>query len=236
MRYLPLIVLVLIALSLSAQINTEYYSFCPNSPIVKDHEGNVYRTVQIGTQCWMAENMRCKSSPTGNFWMQNPVFSAAQPMYSAYYATPTEEKYGLLYNWAAAMDINFKNQSQKSAFKNQRGICPLGWHIPNISEWEELFSTLGGNSIAGESMKATSMSWEPQSVYRRNIGGFDATPAGAYTENGYKYYGLNAYFWSSISFSRSEAWCAILYDFKSEIYNYLDYKCYGHSVRCIRDY
>lgn len=237
MKFNPFVILFLtITLYLSGQTEPgRMYMFCHSEPTVKDHEGNIYRTVQIGSQCWMAENMRCTTSPTGKTWLHNPSFTASHPLYAAYYANPIIERYGILYNWAAAMDIYDNHHKNTKGDTYHRGICPAGWHLPNSKEWEQLFDELGGNHVAGELMKSSSQLWEPYAVTIRDVGGFDATPAGAYTEDGYRYSTMQALFWSSTSFSKSQAWCAIIYDFKSEIYNYLDYKCYGHSVRCVKD-
>ena len=212
------------------------YSFCPEAPVVRDHEGNLYRTVQIGSQCWMAENMRCTSSPTGHKWYRNPYFSASQPEYAAYYATPMDPRHGILYNWAAAMDLSaHQSSSGKATAGRVRGICPEGWRLPNNEDWDQLFSTLGGHKIAGEKMKEPSQMWDPYYSILRDNTGFDAVPAGSYTEKGLQDYGLQTYFWCADNFSRTEAWCCILYDYKNDGYSYLDYKCYGHSVRCVKD-
>ena len=212
------------------------YSFCPEAPVVRDHEGNLYRTVQIGSQCWMAENMRCTSSPTGHKWYRNPYFSASQPEYAAYYATPMDPRHGILYNWAAAMDFSaHQSSSGKATAGRVRGICPEGWRLPNNEDWDQLFSTLGGHKIAGEKMKEPSQMWDPYYSILRDNTGFDAVPAGSYTEKGLQDYGLQTYFWCADNFSRTEAWCCILYDYKNDGYSYLDYKCYGHSVRCVKD-
>ena len=212
------------------------YSFCPEAPVVRDHEGNLYRTVQIGPQCWMAENMRCTSSPTGHKWYRNPYFSASQPEYAAYYATPMDPRHGILYNWAAAMDFSaHQSSSGKATAGRVRGICPEGWRLPNNEDWDQLFSTLGGHKIAGEKMKEPSQMWDPYYSILRDNTGFDAVPAGSYTEKGLQDYGLQTYFWCADNFSRTEAWCCILYDYKNDGYSYLDYKCYGHSVRCVKD-
>lgn len=212
------------------------YSFCPEAPVVRDHEGNLYRTVQIGSQCWMAENMRCTSSPSGHKWYRNPYFSASQPEYAAYYATPMDPRHGILYNWAAAMDLSaHQSSSGKATAGRVRGICPEGWRLPNNEDWDQLFSTLGGHKIAGEKMKEPSQMWDPYYSILRDNTGFDAVPAGSYTEKGLQDYGLQTYFWCADNFSRTEAWCCILYDYKNDGYSYLDYKCYGHSVRCVKD-
>jgi len=212
------------------------FSFCPEAPVVRDHEGNLYRTVQIGSQCWMAENMRCTSSPTGHKWYRNPYFSASQPEYAAYYATPMDPRHGILYNWAAAMDLSaHQSSSGKATAGRVRGICPEGWRLPNNEDWDQLFSTLGGHKIAGEKMKEPSQMWDPYYSILRDNTGFDAVPAGSYTEKGLQDYGLQTYFWCADNFSRTEAWCCILYDYKNDGYSYLDYKCYGHSVRCVKD-
>ncbi|MCR4879110.1 MAG: hypothetical protein K5901_07330 [Bacteroidales bacterium] len=213
----------------------QFDSFCSSAPIVKDHEGNTYRTVQIGSQCWMAENMRCTSSPSGARWYYNPSFTAAQPEFAAYYASPANPRHGFLYNWAAAMDLTTHQTSNKPVMHPFRGICPSGWHLPSNEEWSQLFQTLGGHHIAGEAMRAPTQMWEPYYSVDCSKTGFDATPAGAYTENGYQYAGYQTYFWSADNFSRNQAWCCIIYDFKNECYNYLDYKCYGHSVRCVKN-
>ncbi|MBP5562539.1 MAG: hypothetical protein J6X51_00690 [Bacteroidales bacterium] len=235
-KRMALLLWLVLPMFLSAQKETfKFDSFCPSAPVVKDHEGNTYRTVQIGTQCWMAENMRCRTSPTGVRWRLNPQYTASQPEYAAYYATPTDTRHGLLYNWTAAMDMTAHQNSSRSSIYPVRGICPSGWHLPNNEEWSQLFKTLGGNHIAGEAMRAPTQMWEPYYSVDCSKTGFDATPAGAYTENGYQYASFQTYFWSSDNFSRNQAWCCIIYDFKNESYNYLDYKCYGHSVRCVKD-
>ena len=111
------------SLTMQAQ-DTARYSFCPSAPIARDHEGNVYRTVQIGSQCWMAENMRCTTSPSGYRWYGNPRFSAADPEYAPYYATPLDPRHGMFYNWAAAMDLPASQNNSKAFLGPVRGICP----------------------------------------------------------------------------------------------------------------
>ncbi len=230
-----MICIVCASFTLKAQQGAERYSFCPSAPIAKDHEGNVYRTVQIGSQCWMAENMRCTTSPTGQRWYSNPYFSASQPEYAAYYATPLDARHGILYNWAAAMDLPAHQSHGKAVSGPVRGICPEGWRLPNNADWDLLFNSLGGHRLAGEMMKAPSQMWDPYFSIRRENSGFDAVPAGAYTENQHQYYGLQSFFWCAETFSRDQAWCCILYDYKNDGYSYLEYKCYGHSVRCVKE-
>lgn len=119
---------------------------------VKDHEGNVYHTVQIGNQCWMKENMRCTTSPsTGTSILENPVVLYSYSGKKAYYynndPTMAENGYGLLYNWCAAVDTfnilkgeTSVDTAQGAAVNvtfvgNRRGICPQGWHIPSDADW-----------------------------------------------------------------------------------------------------
>jgi len=233
-----LLMLGIIGIYCSAWAQTDaprFFSFCPSSPTVTDHQSNRYRTVQIGSQCWMAENMRCTTSPTGKHWHHNPNFSATAPEYTAYYATPYDSRHGILYNWAAALDQTEYQKPAKSSNAHIRGICPEGWHLPNNDDWDILFMTLGGNHKAGELMKAPTQQWTPHLTLDRYQLGFDATPAGAYTENGYQYAGMQTFFWCADNFSRDQAWCCIVYDYKNEGYNYLEYKCYGHSVRCVKN-
>ena len=110
-----IVFLAVLPVMLVAQQDTVRYGFCPSAPVVRDHEGNVYRTVQIGAQCWMAENMRCTTSPSGHKWYSNPYFSASQPEYAAYYATPTDPRHGILLGNAVSLvilyDLIIKRQS-----------------------------------------------------------------------------------------------------------------------------
>ena len=98
---------------------------------MEDTEGNTYRTVQIGTQCWSAENMRSHCDNKGN-----PLFVGVSDEPSDYYFLPyflnpsnNPRKYGYLYNWRAALEI-----------------CPEGWHLPSKEEWEKLIDYVKSNS------------------------------------------------------------------------------------------
>ena len=137
---------------------------------VKDHQDNWYEVVQIGTQCWLKENMRCTTSPSTNATIvyhgdnNVPIISLTSKIAywynndSTFYAP---KDYGLLYNWCAAMDT-FKTGSNEVAISNamessdkwscvfsshRRGICPQGWHVPTEGEWNEMESEVNGTSI-----------------------------------------------------------------------------------------
>jgi uncharacterized protein (TIGR02145 family) len=95
-------------------------------------DGHEYKTIQIGTQTWMAENLAYLPTTT-------PIttWSNTEPCYYVYdYA-----KYGVLYNWTAALTA-----------------CPTGWHLPSDAEWTVLLNYLGGQNVAGGKMKSV-MEW-----------------------------------------------------------------------------
>ena len=133
---------------------------CTGTPTVTDHEGNVYNTVQIGTQCWTKENMRATTSPsTGTYLIPPTGTSSTYSGKQAYWynndsATYAPRNCGLRYNWNAAVDtfntlyeetsvIPFDAYAVSITFGNhRRGICPQGWHVPSNSEWTELTNYL----------------------------------------------------------------------------------------------
>lgn len=121
---------------------------CPGTPTVTDYDGNTYNTVQIGTQCWMKENLRVKHYANGN----GIVFGGGLPSLSTetekryYYPNNNnnnENVYGLLYNWIAAMNGSDTSNTIPSGVQ---GICPTGWHLPSDAEFQTLVGYLYANS------------------------------------------------------------------------------------------
>ena len=133
---------------------------------VTDYDGNEYPVVQIGSQCWLAENMRCTHSPkSGHRIVGNPVNSYGRKLAAWYTDTATmngntitldsatciAHKFGLHYNWCAMMDTANPNNYIEVAFPPQdysywsykpsgdhQGICPKGWHVPTDEEWNTM--------------------------------------------------------------------------------------------------
>lgn len=134
------------------EISFRTYSSCPGAATVTDHEGNVYNTVQIGNQCWTRENMRCMTSPsTGTMILEFPAGYYSYTGKKAYYVngdSANTATYGLLYNWAAAIDTFNTAYGETSTISwdglsvtfsgHRRGICPAGWHVPSHAEWKQL--------------------------------------------------------------------------------------------------
>lgn len=126
---------------------------CSDVPTVTDHEGNVYNTVQIGTQCWTRENMRTTTSPTTGTCIVasgTPQLSYSGKMarwYNNDSTTYAPQGFGLLYNWNAAVDTFNAELGELSVSSSvgdavsvsftgyRRGICPEGWHLPSAAEW-----------------------------------------------------------------------------------------------------
>jgi len=168
----------------------DYITIIETGTLTDDRDGNSYRTVEIGEQVWMAENLKYLPSVA-----QVPdEHSYTDPLYYViqYYGTDvnaakaTEEylTYGVLYNWPALMN---GEQSSNNSPSGVQGVCPAGWHVPSQAEWSELIGHLGGEDIAGGKLKETGdLHWIPN-VGATNETGFTALPGGAllaYAEDG----------------------------------------------------
>ena len=167
--------------------------------IIDDRDGQVYKTVEIGSQTWMAENLNYDYN--------------YRTAHSYCYADSCS-KYGRLYTWSATVDSAavFSTagkgcgcHASSSPRGIVRGVCPVGWHVPSLSEFQTLISSVGGYSVAGANLKSTS-GWKSNSQYVGNGSdsyGFSALPAGArndaITYHVYRFYDVGnfAFFWTT---------------------------------------
>jgi uncharacterized protein (TIGR02145 family) len=208
-------------------------------------DGNVYKTVTIGEQVWMAENLAYLPAvspapkgggsgefapPSANFSMAGPSATETELKYYVYnysgrdvdYAktTASYQNYGVLYNWAAA-----------------KMACPEGWHLPSDAEWEQLLNHLGGSTTAGGKMKETGTThWASPNTGATNESTFTGLAGGiykfAYGVHSIKYYG---FWWSSTESNTDNAWYRNLNYNNSGVDRYNNNKKNGLSVRCVRE-
>jgi uncharacterized protein (TIGR02145 family) len=214
-------------------LGTEYGSDMSFSTLLTDIDGNVYNTVQIGTQVWMRENLKTTKYNDGT-----PIPNATDIITWASLATggycwynfDTEtyrDTYGALYNWHVVSPANSKN------------VCPAGWHVPADNEWTTLINYLGGENVAGDKLKETgSDHWAFDNIGASNESGFTALPGGILINDGlWIFFNINyeGYWWSSTEHSTTYAWyCGMAYDGSYVSRNTLE-KLDGLSVRCVRD-
>lgn len=191
-----------------------------------DIEGNEYKTVQIGTQIWMAENLRTTKYNDGTPIPNVTEFGEWQGLSTGAYAwydndeATNKHLFGALYNGYAV-------ETGK--------LAPQGWHIPTNEEWEILADYLGGKNVAGGKLKERGTNnWDAPNTDATNEVGFTALPGG-FRDGGFIGNGLNAQWWTSSATSPTEAmyrWVA--YDHGSLAA--LDYlKRNGFSIRCLKD-
>jgi uncharacterized protein (TIGR02145 family) len=188
---------------------------------ITDIDGNYYSTIVIGTQVWMAENLKVTKYRDGTAIPTGYSNSDWQGLSTGGYAVYGDDEdnvdtYGYLYNWYATT--------------NSRNIAPEGWHVPTDAEWTTLIDYLGGSSVAGGKMK-DNINWNGT-----NESGFTALPGGYRDSNGgYIYGGYNSYFWSSTEYSSNSArYRGLDYNSSRADRNGNNEK-YGFSVRCVRD-
>ncbi len=192
---------------------------------VSDVDGNVYKTVLIGNQEWMTENLKVDhfndGIPIPMVNNNNEWKSITVPAYCFYEDNPTyNNQYGKLYNWYVV--------------STSHNICPSGWHVPNNDDWKMLLDYLGGDSIAGNLLKSTKY-WN-ENRNGDNSTGFNALPAGLHRKNGlYQTKGEDAFFWSATQKSDAIAWCYLLYFNDNYLYKDGTSKNDGLSIRCVKD-
>lgn len=210
-----------------AQTNT-------NAGTLTDIDGNVYRTLTIGNQTWMAENLKTSKYNDGTFiplvTRDTEWNRLATPAYCWYRNDQTKygNIYGALYNWYA---INTGN------------LCPTGWHVPTDAEWTILTDYLGGSGGAGGRLKAIGTIeggnglWYKPNTEATNETGFTAVPGG-YRSSYYGDFdliGRLGHWWCATESSANDAWIRYMYYNHNYVYRNYNSKRIGFSVRCVRD-
>ena len=212
-----------------------------NNTLTDSRDGKVYKTVTIGNQVWMAENLAYLPSV-------NMVADGSEDAAGSYYyvhgydgtnvtdakATANYTTYGVLYNWTAAMDGEASSTTNPSGIQ---GVCPKGWHLPNDAEWTELTDYLGGTSIAGGKLKETGTThWKSPNTDATNETGFTALPGGGRSKSGaFLGIGSPGYWWSATENNATSAWYRTMVYNNGDVGRYGIGKEFGFSVRCVRD-
>jgi uncharacterized protein (TIGR02145 family) len=159
----------------------------PGMDIIDSRDGEVYKTVQIGDQIWLAENLRSTIFNDGQpipYIINNTTWDqATTPAYSWYEHDTIAYKntYGALYNW-------YVIETQK--------ICPLGWHVPSDAEWDTLNINLG-ETESGKKLKIDGVDFWGLNNNGTNESGFSALPNGLRINGIFEDIGEYAYFWST---------------------------------------
>jgi len=206
---------------------------------VSDIDGNVYQTVKIGDQWWMAENLKVTHYRNGDQIPQitDPVewgglTAGAYCEYNNNIANVAI--YGRLYNWYAIDD--------------SRNIAPEDWHVPTDEEWKQVEMYLGmsqseadaeswrGTDEGGKLKEVGTAHWNSPNTGATNESGFMALPGGYRSYNGtFQGMGSHAIFWTSIELFSSNAWTRILNYMYSEVARDNENKCSGFAIRCVKD-
>lgn len=201
-------------------------------PNITDVEGNSYKTVYIGTQQWMAENLKVSKyndgttipNVTDDTQWDNSTTGAW-----VYYNNDAVNNtiYGKLYNWYAVSKTSNGNKN----------VCPTGWHVPTEAEWNILTDYLGGESVAGGKMKEMgTTNWTSPNTEASNSSLFTGLPGGYSTQTG----GQNSicsggYWWSSTEKDLENALAFELYKNIGIINKFKCLKPNGFSIRCLKD-
>jgi len=211
---------------------------CP--PTVQDIDGNTYSTVQIGSQCWMKENLRTTRYKNGgtitDLSNSASMWTSTTSGASCYYDGNASNRtnYGLLYNHKAV---------------ESGSLCPEGWHVPTSDEVHTTLSNTianatGNSSAVGGAMKTTGTSyWNSPNTGATNSSGFSAR-GGGYRDNSGTYRELKqtGVFWTSSNYNGTYSYNymmsyddAGLYRYGSSSYDYAIHRNSGLSVRCLKD-
>jgi uncharacterized protein (TIGR02145 family) len=197
---------------------------------VADVDGNSYKTVTIGTQVWMAENLKTTKYNDGtaipNVTDNTTWSTLTTGAYSDYSNTPTySNTYGRLYNWYVVASTNTKK------------VCPTGWHVPTDAQFTTLTTYLGGESLAGGKLKETGTThWLSPNLNATNETGFTALPGGYRAASGsFGLMGNTGFLWTSTISGTTYAYFRYMYYNSGSLKGGDDDQHTGYYVRCLKD-
>lgn len=201
-----------------------------NSHLIADVEGNVYKTVKIGSQIWMAENLRTTKFNDGHSIPCTTDNTSWSNLRTSGYCwsnndTLNKDIYGGLYNWYAV---------------NSGKLAPIGWHVPSDAEWEILCTYLGGQEVAGGKLKEIGTEhWIDPNTGATNETGFGARGTGVRNSDGtFAFFREMAKYWTSTPggwHPETDAYYRGICTFETILGRSSHQKIDGHSVRCVKD-
>jgi uncharacterized protein (TIGR02145 family) len=200
---------------------------------IEDQDGNTYKTVTIGTQIWMAENLKTTKYRNGELIPNVNDTTQWRKLSTGaycYYENDTRyiNAYGFLYNWFA--------------LKDRRNLAPAGWHVATDSDWTILTDYLGGENAAIGKLKENGTTHWSDNSETTNESGFTALPGGfrgnlsfAGAKMGYHdwYNGIWAIWWSPEDSTLAYDWERLIWFGRVE--RLYSHKSNGASVRCVKD-
>ena len=195
-------------------------------------DGQIYSSVQISDQCWMADNLNIGTMINGIDYQSQQIPEIIEK-YCYDNNTSNCDTYGGLYQWDETMQYTSQEGTQ--------GICPAGWHVPSDAEFTALTDFLAGSDVAGGKMKTTGTIensdglWYAPNTGATNESGFSALPGSWNIEGDFFNLGYQAIFWSSTENDMYSAWYRSLHNYKTEAHRDTDSRIYGMSVRCIKN-
>jgi uncharacterized protein (TIGR02145 family) len=200
-----------------------------NYGTLTDIEGNNYKTVKIGTQIWMAENLRTTKYNDGTLipiitdnseWFNLKTGGCCS--YNNWTFPDSIATFGRLYNYYAI---------------NSNKLCPQGWHIPKDEDWAQLINYLGDGTNAGGKLKETGTThWASPNNEAINSTGFTGLPGGGrYFEGKFYHFGNSGCFWSGTKYSGMSGYCWLLESGVGALSNSNQLMEVGLSIRCIKD-
>ena len=214
-----------------------------NNPLVLEYgtvvdiDGNTYKTVKIGEQWWMCENLRVKQFQDGSAITnignvdQDSVWANAN---TSVYSVLNDTLYGCLYNSFTVQD--------------SRKLAPTGWHIPSDEEWKTMEKTIGMTEV-----QSNQLAWrgtnEAELLLNKNGEGwqtgtipfgidtydFSILPAGCRLFSGEITFGYTAFFWTATSTANGHTYYRYFDSQKKNIFRQTTYPQYGMSIRCVKD-
>ncbi|MCX6256869.1 MAG: hypothetical protein NTW49_03070 [Bacteroidia bacterium] len=228
-------------------------AFHCGTDVITDFDGNTYNTVQIGSQCWMKENLATTHYSDGSALVDGTNAGAIIGNYTTKYwfvfnnNISFKETFGLLYTWAAIMNGSASSAANPS---DVQGICPAGWHVPSDAEWKQMEMFLGmshsqadstgwrGTTEGGKLKEAGTTHWTSPNTGAVNSSGFTALPGGIRYEfdiDLFYYIDSLGYWWTTTGNNASGALVRHLRYNNAQAYRDYYEKTIGFSVRCLMD-
>jgi uncharacterized protein (TIGR02145 family) len=206
------------------------YGPCPSIPTVIDADSNIYNTTYLNNQCWLKENLKTTKYSDGTtipLETNNTSWSVLTTPAFCWYNNDSAScvEYGALYNWYTLDTVT----------NGGKYLCPTGWHVASLSEWNHLFDYLGDSVAGGKLKEAGTSHWVSPNSGATNETYFTALPGGNRISDGsFVSKGNNGFWWAFDEYNASNGWRTMISNSNIGISTNYTNKYFGVSVRCIK--